>query len=121
MQASTKVAHQTITAVSGAPVAILSFSGDISSTSKDAIMGAYHDISESVDRVLLDYANVEYINSSGISIIIQLLLEAKRGGRRRIAMYGLTPHFLKVFTMVGVSKYATLAADRDAALASLES
>ncbi|GAA3751736.1 STAS domain-containing protein [Terriglobus aquaticus] len=119
MQATTKVAQHTLDTSSGEPVVVLSFSGDISSTSKDAIMGAYHGISDSVHRVLLDYTNVEYINSSGISIIIQLLLEAKKSGSRKIGMYGLSAHFTKVFTMVGVTKYATLSADRDTALASL--
>lgn len=117
MQALTKVAQQTITQASGEPVAILTFTGDISSTSKDAIMGAYHDISDAFNLVLLDYTNVEYINSSGISIIIQLLLEAKKSATRKIGMYGLTPHFVKVFTMVGVPKYATISANRDTALA----
>ncbi len=41
MQASTKVTRRTATSASGHEVAILAFSGDISSASKEAILGAY--------------------------------------------------------------------------------
>ena len=60
--------------------------------------------------VLLDFSKVDYINSSGIALIIQILMEADKTGRK-IAVFGLTPHFQKVFTMVGIGKYAGLHKD----------
>jgi hypothetical protein len=36
-----------------------------------------------------------------------------------VAAFGLTPHFQKVFTMVGISKYAGLFKDQESATASL--
>ena len=119
MQASTKIVQREAIAASGDPVAILIFTGDIASTSKDAIMSAYQEISTSIHKVLLDFAAVDYINSSGIAIIIQLLLEANKGGQRKVGISGLTPHFVKVFTMVGVAKYAVISGDQSAALATL--
>jgi anti-sigma B factor antagonist len=119
MQATTKVTQRAATAASGAPVTILALSGDISSTSKDAILAAYHELSPSVAKVLLDFTGVEYINSSGIAIIIQLLLEASKSGSRAIGIFGLSGHFKKVFTMVGINKYATLLADEKAALSEM--
>lgn len=119
MQASTKVTQRMATGGSGEPVAILAFSGDIASTSKDAILERYHALEASVNKVLLDFSGVEYINSSGIAIIIQVLLEAHKAGGRTIGIFGLTPHFNKVFTMVGVAKYATISPDEAAALAKL--
>ena len=119
MQAATKVSQHTATAASGAPVTVLSFSGDIASTSKDAIMGAYHGLGAAVTKVLLDFKGVDYINSSGIAIIIQMLLEASKAGHRSIGIFGLTPHFQKVFSMVGVAKYATLSPDEAGALTHL--
>ena len=117
MQAATKVSQRTAIAASGEAVAILAFSGDIASTSKDVIMQAYHGLSADVKKVLLDFKGVDYINSSGIAIIIQLLLEASKGGNHSIGIFGLTPHFVKVFTMVGVAKYATISPDEASALA----
>lgn len=119
MQAATKVSERTATAASGSPVTILAFTGDIASTSKDAIMDAYHGLGPSVSKVLLDFSGVDYINSSGIAIIIQVLLEASKAGNRTIGIFGLTAHFNKVFTMVGVAKYATISPDEATALAAL--
>ncbi|HEY4009081.1 MAG TPA: STAS domain-containing protein [Acidobacteriaceae bacterium] len=118
MQAAIKVAQRDATGASGDKVAILVFSGDIASTSKDAMLQAYHGVGE-VKKVLLDFSSVDYINSSGISIIIQMLLEERAAGHRTIGIFGLTRHFQKVFTMVGVAKYATISPDEATALATL--
>ncbi len=117
MQAATKVTQRSAKGASGDPVAILAFTGDISSTSKDAIMDCYKALGASANKVLLDFKGVDYINSSGIAIIIQLLLEAHKAGDRTVGIFGLTPHFNKVFTMVGVAKYAAISPDEAAALA----
>jgi anti-anti-sigma regulatory factor len=61
---------------------------------------------------------VDYINSSGIALVIQMLMEANKNSQK-IAAFGLTPHFQKVFTMVGITKYASLFPDEAAAKASL--
>ena len=119
MQAATKISQRTATGASGVSVAILAFTGDIASTSKDAILDAYHGLSSDVHSVLLDFRGAEYINSSGIAIIIQMLLEASKSGQRSMGIFGLSPHFTKVFTMVGVAKYATLSQDEATALARL--
>lgn len=118
MQAATKVMRRDATAASGESVAILAFSGDIASTSKEAMLQAYHGMG-AVKKVLLDFSAADYINSSGIAIIIQMLLEERAAGHRTIGIFGLTPHFKKVFTMVGVAKYATLWPDEAAALATM--
>lgn len=117
MQAPTKVATRTATAASGTTVTILAFAGDIASTSKDAILDAYN--ATDAKKLLLDFTGTEYVNSSGIAIIIQVLLDAARVGDRTVGIFGLTPHFQKVFTMVGIGKYATLSPDEATALAAL--
>jgi anti-anti-sigma regulatory factor len=61
---------------------------------------------------------VDYINSSGIALVIQLLIEAKTTGQKVLA-FGLSPHFVKVFTMVGITKYAGLYPSLAEAMAAL--
>ena len=119
MQAATRVTQRTATGASGNTVNILAFGGDISSASKDAVLGAFHGLHGAPSRILLDFTGVDYINSSGIAIIIQMLLEASKAGTQTIGIFGLTPHFQKVFTMVGINKYAALHKDEIAALAAV--
>ena len=119
MQAATKISQRMATGTSQNPVSILAFSGDISSSSKELILGAYNNLDSASSRVLLDFTGVDYINSSGIAIIIQMLLEASKRGTRTIGIFGLSPHFQKVFSMVGINKYAAIYPDETTALASL--
>jgi anti-sigma B factor antagonist len=104
-------------ASNGKAVSVLRFSGDISGTSKDSVIGAWETVNGS-GPVLLDFTKVDYINSSGIALIIQMLMEAGKTGQK-VAAFGLTPHFQKVFTMVGIAKYAGLFHDEQSAAASL--
>ncbi len=117
MQTETKTTVDRISGANGASVSVLRFSGDISSTSKDSVLGAWQSTNGN-GPVLLDFTKVDYINSSGIALIIQILMEADKTGRKVVA-FGLTPHFQKVFTMVGIAKYAGLYQDEPTAVASL--
>jgi anti-sigma B factor antagonist len=117
VQAETKTTIDRTSGANGAAISVLRFSGDISSTSKDSVLGAWETVNGS-GPVLLDFSKVEYINSSGIALIIQMLMEADKTGQK-VAAFGLTPHFQKVFTMVGISKYAGLHKDEPTAAASL--
>ena len=116
MQTDTKSRIDQTTSPSGQPVTVLRFEGDISSASKEAVIGSYQSLPKNtVKTVLLDFTKVEYINSSGIALVIQLLMEAANAGQKVLA-FGLSAHFQKVFTMVGITKYAGLFPDQAAAL-----
>jgi anti-sigma B factor antagonist len=101
---------------SGTPITILRFAGDITSASKAAVLGTYQGIPESTKRILLDFSRVEYLNSSGIALVIQMMIAASKSGQT-IQTFGLKPHFQKVFTMVGITKYTTLHPDEQTASA----
>ncbi|MGA7343543.1 MAG: STAS domain-containing protein [Terracidiphilus sp.] len=119
MQSETKSRIDQLTSPAGHAVAVLRFEGDIASTSKDAVLGAYQSLSKTANKiVLLDFTKVDYINSSGIALVIQLLIEAANSSQKVYA-FGLSAHFTKVFTMVGITKYAELFPSEQAALAAL--
>ena len=119
MQSETKSRVDQHTSPAGHNVTVLRFEGDIASTSKDAVLGAYQALPKATNKlVLLDFTKVDYINSSGIALVIQMLIEASNSGQKVYA-FGLSPHFVKVFTMVGITKYADLFADQTSALAAL--
>jgi anti-sigma B factor antagonist len=119
VQTANKVSQQQLTGASGQQITCLRFTGDVSSLSKDAIVGTYQALDKAVHKyILLDFKGVEYLNSSGIALVIQVLMEANKSGQT-VAICGLTPHFTKVFTMVGITKYATLYPDEAAALSAL--
>jgi len=119
VQSETKSRVDQLTAPSGHPVTVLRFEGDIASTSKDAVLGAFQALpKETTKLVLLDFTGVDYINSSGIALVIQLLIEASNSGQK-VSCFGLSAHFNKVFTMVGITKYSGLFPTQAEALAAL--
>ena len=97
-------------------LAVLRFEGDVTSASKDVVLGAYEKLTPETKEILLDFSKVQYLNSSGIAIIIQLLIEANKS-ERKVQTFGLTPHFQKVFTMLGLTKYTALHPNESAAKA----
>ena len=119
MESETKSRVEQMTSPSGYPVAVLRFQGDIASTSKDAVLGVYQTLpQETTKLILLDFTRVDYINSSGIALVIQLLIQASHA-EQTVCAFGLSAHFTKVFTMVGITKYARLYTTQAEALAAL--
>lgn len=115
---ATTVAVSETQIASGARVLIVRFSGDITSASKAAVLGTYEGLPKDVKYILLDFRKVEYLNSSGIALVIQMLMQAVKAGQS-IQSFGLTPHFQKVFTLVGITKYTALHATEEAACAAI--
>jgi anti-sigma B factor antagonist len=119
VQTPNKVSQAELKSAQGHAVTALRYVGDISSASKEPVLGAYQALDKAQHTsLLLDFGKVEYLNSSGIALVIQVLMEASKSAQT-VAICGLTPHFTKVFTMVGITKYAALYADEAAALADL--
>ncbi|MGC9291889.1 MAG: STAS domain-containing protein [Acidobacteriaceae bacterium] len=113
----TRVKIEEVTCPDGLPVTVLRFIGDITSASEAVVLGTYEGLSPGASqRILLDFSKVEYINSSGIALIIQMLYAASNKAQA-IQTFGLTPHFQKVFTMVGITKYTRLHPDEATACA----
>jgi anti-anti-sigma factor len=119
MDSKTKCHVDQLTSPAGHPVTVLRFEGDIAITSKDAVLGSFHNLrADSSKLILLDFSKVGYINSSGITLVIQLLMEAYQHAQK-IYAFGLSPHFTKVFVVAGITKYAGLFSSQAEAIAAL--
>lgn len=115
MQTETSVKVEQLMTAAEAAVAIIRFHGDITSTSKAVILDAYRALPAGTDKLIFDFTKVDYLNSSGIAILIQLLMEAHKTAQA-VHSFGLSAHFQKVFAMVGITKYTHLYPDQAAAL-----
>ncbi len=72
-------------------------------------------ISEGPERVILDLAAVDFIDSSGLGAIVATMKMLGQG--RRLDLAGLTPVVEKVFRLTRMDTVFRLYPDRDAALA----
>lgn len=86
-------------------VGIMLLEGDVTNSAEQAMEAAYEKLSSAgLRKILLNFSKVEYINSAGLAVMIGLLSKSRKEGRQLCAC-GLTPHFQKIFDMVGITKY----------------
>jgi anti-anti-sigma factor len=99
--------------------AIIDVSGDVTEQGEQAIKGAYVEaLAGDPRRVFLNFGDTEYINTSGIAVLISLVMEAEKAGRK-VGLYGMSAHYKKVFTLVRLPLYADMFESEGEALASL--
>ena len=98
----------TIEAIDRPGAVVLRLSGELATSTEGRLREAYARVAaDDAKEVVVDFTAVEHINSSGISVLIDLLRESQEGGRR-LAFSGLTPHYAKVFTFMGLTQYAPI-------------
>ena len=98
-------------------VAIINIKGDVTAATSEAIEEAYQAVSLAGSTKLLLVFNKEcYINSGGIAILVGIVSESQEN-KQIIRITGLSEHFHKIFTMVGLTRYMTIFPSEAAALA----
>lgn len=98
-------------------VALVDLQGSVTALAEKKILSAYERAAAQKTKLfILNFSEVNYINSAGMAIIITLLHKTQaQGGALRA--FGLTPHFQKIFEMVGLLKYIPHFDDESAARA----
>ncbi len=73
--------------------------GDITAQSEDVLMDAYGRASgHAVKAIVLNFSELEYMNSGGIGLLVTLLVRAQRQHQRVLA-YGLSDHYSQIFEL----------------------
>ena len=89
-------------------VMVIYIQGDITAFSEMKLNEAYRSATgQGAVRLLLKIAADAYINSGGIAVLIQILAQTSRN-RQVIGITGVSEHFKKIFSMVGITKFATI-------------
>ena len=101
-------------------VTIMNIRGDITSYSESTFKEAYQQAVElGARKIVLKVEKFAYINSGGIALIIQTLYKI-RENKQISAIAGVSPHFKKIFNMVGIAKFAGIFGDLSEALEDLK-
>ena len=97
--------------------ATIHLAGDIDGGARDAFDGAYREASSSSPAsLLLDFDAVDYINSTGIALIVGLLARARKSHRSLLAC-GLSEHYREIFEITRLVDFMGLFPDEKSALA----
>ena len=88
----------------------------ITTTSVDAISAAAIEAACNNMRpvTVLDFAEVSFINSAGISALLKFVVTARKDGYTLLAM-NVSPHHQKIFKMVEMSRFMPIIEERELA------
>ena len=93
--------------------ATIHLAGDIDGGARDAFDGAYTEASSSGPAsLLLDFDAVDYINSTGIAVIVGLLARARTNGQQ-LSARGLTEHYRQIFEITRLADFMTILDGRE--------
>ena len=99
-------------------VAIIDLHGEINAFAEDRLNAAYAEAeSRAPDVILLNFSDVDYINSTGIALIVSLLARARKAKRRLLAC-GLSDHYVEIFQITRLVDFMNVFPDEKSALAS---
>lgn len=99
-----------------ANVAIIDIFGEIDGGADKVLARAYEEARiDSPPRVLLNFAGVDYINSTGIAVIVTVMARARKD-HVVLAAFGLTDHYQEVFRITRLADFMLVFKDEESAL-----
>ena len=97
--------------------AIIDIEGDLTSAAENALMDTYTRADGSgARRLILNFAGLEYMNSTGIGLLVTLLIRVNRRKQKLLAV-GLSDHYLQILELTRLSEAIETFSTEDEALA----
>jgi anti-anti-sigma factor len=95
--------------------AVVDLHGQIDRAADGPLAAAYTEAAgQGPGAIVLNFEGVDYINSTGIALIVGLLARA-RAERRTVGACGLTDHYREIFEITRLSDFMGIYADEDSA------
>lgn len=98
-------------------VAIFDIHGEINAFAENALMNAYTEASsKGASAIILNFKDLEFMNSSGIGLLVTLLIRVQRQKQKLLA-FGLGEHYQQIFELTRLNDAIAIYPDESAALA----
>ena len=103
----------------GSSAAVIDIRGDVTAASEQPLSAAYDEATQQhgAQSLILNFTGLEYMNSSGIGMLVTLLVRANRQ-RQKLAAYGLTDHYRQIFELTRLDEAIAIFDDESSALSS---
>ena len=97
-------------------IAVLDLVGEINGFAEEALNAAYAEAeAKDPETILLNFEGVDYINSTGIALIVGLLAKA-RASRRTLLACNLSEHYVEIFNITRLSDFMSVFPDEQTAV-----
>lgn len=88
----------------GAQTCIMDVQGEINAAAEPALMDAYNQACTNGARsIVMNFNGLEYMNSSGIGLLVTLLIRVRRQNQRLMA-FGLNEHYRQIFELTRLNE-----------------
>lgn len=95
---------------------ILDIQGEINAYAENELMDAYTQATDGgAKNIVLNFTKLEYMNSSGIGLLVTLLIRVQRQGQQLLA-YGLSDHYKQIFELTRLNEAITIYESEDEAV-----
>lgn len=102
------------TVITGGDMPVLELSGQVDRDAETELLEAFARASAEAKSVALDFTRTDYINSTGLAVLVQLLARARADGCA-VHAWGLSDHYREIFEITRLADFVTLHAERPAA------
>ncbi len=100
----------------GETTAVVDIKGEVTAACEPVLMSAYEAAGGgTTNRLVLNFAGLEYMNSGGIGMLVTLLVRANRQ-RQQLAAYGLSDHYREIFELTRLDEAITIYDSEESAL-----
>lgn len=85
-------------------LSVIHIEGDVTAAAENKLMDAYAEASQNGTKgIILDFEKLEFMNSSGIGLLVTLLIRAKRHEQKLMAV-GLDEHYKTIFELTRLNE-----------------
>ncbi len=100
-------------------ISLIEIEGELTGTAEKRLMEAYTQaVTPETHTIILNFEQLVYMNSSGIGLLVTLLIRATRQGQR-LATVGLSSHYRHIFELTGLNEAIAIYPTEADALAAL--
>jgi anti-sigma B factor antagonist len=96
-------------------VTVIDVQGEVTAAAENALMDAYTQAGPQARAIILNFQGLEYMNSSGIGLLVTLLIRVNRQ-KQRLMAYGLSEHYRQIFDLTRLDEAIGIYTDETAAV-----
>ena len=112
--------NATVRKLSGS-AGVIDIHGDITAQAEESLMAAYSQASQGDTKtIILNFEGLDYMNSSGIGLLVTMLIRVQRQKQRLLA-FGLSEHYQQIFELTRLNEAIAIYDDETAAVTAVAS
>ena len=95
---------------------VIDIQGEVTAAAESVMSNAFTQASQNTRAVVLNFSGLEYMNSSGIGLLVTMLIRANRQ-KQKLCAFGLNEHYKQIFALTRLNEAIKIFETEQAALA----